>query len=260
MDAKITNQLAEIDKLKKTLDGLRPFDQMVWSYFQNHLDALLTYNTNAIEGSTLSFGDTKDILEKGQIYKPANTREILEVLNHRDALRYIETLRQKPPYIVSEAEVLAIHKNILKGIHNERAGVYRCEPVYIRMQSGQVKNFPDWQKVPDLTRGLLQWLRDSAPKYHPVVLSAELHYRFVAIHPFIDGNGRAARLLMNLLLLQNGYPLADISLGKRAEYMLAISTADNTQDLTEFYLVVLAAVQEMLELYVKTFTERIIWQ
>ncbi|MDR1323013.1 MAG: Fic family protein [Candidatus Margulisbacteria bacterium] len=264
MDKKITNGLADIDRLKGELDALKPFDAEITRYFKDYLDAELTYNTNAIEGSTLSFFDTKEILQKGYVYKATPTREILEVINHRDAIRYLETLTSKPPYIVSVEEILNLHREILKGIRNDRAGKFRQEDVYIRIRNADgtagVKNFPEWQKAPDKITALLQWLRDNERNYHPVILAAEFHYRFVSIHPFIDGNGRTSRLLMNLILLQNGYPYANIKITDREKYITAITTADKTQDMTEFYLVVVDALITMLQLYIKTFKERIIWK
>ncbi|MDR1453294.1 MAG: Fic family protein [Candidatus Margulisbacteria bacterium] len=265
MNADVISKLKEIDRLKKELDGLQPFDKTVWEYFKAYLDTELTYNSNAIEGSTLSLWETKEILDKGYVYKTTPTREILEVINHRDALRYLETLTSaKPPYIISTAEILNLHREILKGIKNDRAGKFRQENVYIRLKkedaSTAVKNFPEWQAVPELVTDLLRWLRDSEKNYHPVILAAELHYRFVAIHPFIDGNGRTSRLLMNLILLQNGYTFANVAMQHRTTYINAITTADNTQDMTVFYLVVIEALKTMLELYIKTFKERIIWK
>jgi Fic family protein len=91
-------------------------------------------------------------------------------------------------------------------------------------------------------------------------LAAELHYRFVMIHPFIDGNGRTARLLANLILLQNGYPYASITVKSKDRYLEAISIADAKKDMGMFYLIVIDAVTEMLKLYIKTYKERIIWK
>jgi Fic family protein len=264
MDQKITDRLTAIDLLRKELETLKPFDTEIMRYFKDYLDAELTYNTNAIEGSALSFFDTKEILQKGYVYKATPTREILEVINHGDAIRYLETLAPKPPYIVSAAEILNLHREILKGIRNDRAGKFRQESVYIRVRNVdgtvEVKNFPEWQEVPDKVTALLQWLRDNKQNYHPVILAAEFHYRFVSIQPFVDGNGRASRLLMNLILLQNGYPYANIKMADREKYIAAITAADKTQDMTEFYLVVMDALITMLHLYIKTFKERIIWK
>ncbi|MDR1323036.1 MAG: Fic family protein, partial [Candidatus Margulisbacteria bacterium] len=176
---RIEARLAEADKLKKRLDKFRPFDVTIEEHFKKYLDIVLTYESNAIEGNTLSLNDTKRILTRGQITKPASTREIFEVINHRDAIRYIETLANKQ--LVSKKEILNIHKNILKNISDKNAGAFRKEGVYILPTYGEapIKHFPKWQQIPSLTKELLQWLNNNAKKYHPILLAAELHYRFV---------------------------------------------------------------------------------
>ena len=260
MDINIEDKLSEIDMLRQKLDSFRPFDKELLSYLNTYLDAELTYNSNAIEGSTLSFNDTKFILNDGYIPKGHNVQEILEVINHRDALRYVETLAEKSPYIISEAELLNLHREILKGINNHYAGKYRNDAVYIRTGSGKIQHFPEWQEVPEQVIKLLQWLRDHETHYHPVILASELHYRFVSIHPFIDGNGRTSRLLMNLILLQNGYPMANIKMDNRPAYMEAIEYARENKDMAKFYLVIIEALKEMLELNIETFERRVVWK
>jgi Fic family protein len=257
---KIKTKLAEADKLKKRLDKFRPFDVTIEEYFRKYLDIILTYESNAMEGSTLSLNETKGILTRGRISMPATTREVFEVINHRDAIRYIETLTNK--YLVTQKEILGVHKNILKHIRDDKAGKFRKEGVFILPSYGKfsIKYFSNWKQVPSLIKKLLQWLNDNAKKYHPILLAAELHYRFVMIHPFVDGNGRTARLLANLILLQHGYPYANITVKSKDRYLEAITTADSTKDMTAFYLIVIDAVIDMLKLYIKTYKERIIWK
>jgi len=260
MEKEIKNKIEKIDELKSSISQFEPFDAQISEHLLKYLDVELTYNSNAIEGSTLSFEDTKGILEKGFVYKATKTREILEVVNHRDALRYIETLKRKAPYLVSIEEILNIHREILKGIDNEFAGKYRNSPVYIRTSEGKIKHFPEFQEVPQLINNLLNWLREKEMQLHPVLLASEFHYRFVAIHPFVDGNGRTSRLLMNLLLIQAGYPMANISVKNRSQYIEAIKIADESNDMQPFFTVVLDALIEMLKLYLETFEKRIIWK
>ena len=260
IDDTILKRLNEIDQLKQRLEALTPYDPVILDYFKKALDVDLTYNSNAIEGSTLTLQETKFILNDGLVSKPKPVREVLEAINHRDAIRYVETLKPHVPHIISEEEILNIHREILKGIHPSYAGTYRTDAVYIKLRTGKIQHFCEWTEVSSKVKALLQWVRDHASEFHPVLLAAELHYRFVSIHPFIDGNGRTARLLMNLILIQHGYPMADIKVESREPYLDAIQLARETENMIPFYEVGIDALKESLMLHIETFEKRILWK
>ncbi len=141
-----------------------------------------------------------------------------------------------------------IHFLILKGISTKDAGVYRVKPVGVRKSNGKIYNFTQPLKIQDELDSFISWLKESQD-LHPIILASEVHLRFVSIHPFIDGNGRTARLLMNLILLQYGYPLAVIKMVNRAEYILSIEKTQDSGQLDDFYTVVADAVNENLDTY-----------
>ena len=254
----LQEQLDHLDQLKATVAALPTLDTTTEQHFHRHVMVDMTYHSNAIEGSTLTLDETKLILNNQITVSGKSLVEHQEATNHAEAMRYIQTLSLKAPYIISEAEILSIHTRLLAGINYAWAGKYRQQPVYIKKQDGRIHEFCDWQNVPSQMMQLLQWLREST--LHPVLLSAELHYRFVSIHPFIDGNGRTARLLMNIVLLQNGFPLTTIRIQHRQAYLEAIDKARQSGDMSPFYQLHLDALLESLELTIKTVRENIIWK
>ncbi len=254
----IQEQLSHLDQLKAQYGALPVLDESTEQHFNRHIMTDMTYHSNAIEGSTLTLDETKLILNNQITVSGKSLVEHQEATNHAEAMRYIQTLSRKAPYILSEAEILSIHERLLAGINYSWAGIYRQQPVYIKKQSGHIHEFCDWTEIPRQIIALLQWLREST--LHPVLLAAELHYRFVSIHPFIDGNGRTARLLMNVVLLQNGFPLTTIRVQHRQDYLEAIDVAKQSGDMNPFYQLHLDALLESLELNIKTHQENIIWK
>ena len=206
-----------------------------------------TYHSNAIEGNTLTLAETKAVLLHGVTVSGHPLREHLEAVNHLEAWRMMRRLASGQED-VTEADVLALHRVILTGIQNEDAGVYRRERVRI---AGASLILPNPLKVPDLMAQLAASLNARAS--HPVLHAARIHYELVAIHPFIDGNGRTARLLMNLLLLRSGYPAALIPVTERASYYAALEAA-NGGDRRPFEALiaerVTASVRDLLRLTV----------
>jgi Fic family protein len=183
-------------------------------YLKTQRQTFIT-NTNAIEGSQLTLEQTKKILELRSRYE-AKDREELEVVNMEQCLGlYDKLLNQKAD--LTEKIILRLHLLLLKTIpsYEGYAGVWRPVNVYIR-DSGY--DFPSWKDVPKLMTELLNWYEKNKDHVHPVELAAIFHTRFVTIHPFADGNGRMARLLMNYILQINGFPFTDIPFSKRDEY------------------------------------------
>lgn len=195
-----------LNKKKQQLDNVRPLPPELVKNLDEWFKVELTYTSNAIEGNTLSRRETAIIIEKGLTIGDKSLIEHIEATNHSKALDLLHKLQQKKPQQITENDILAIHGIVLRGIDDDNAGYYRKVAVSI---SGSSVIMPNPIKVPDLMASFIGWLT-STTDLHPVMIAAEAHYRLVTIHPFTDGNGRTARLLMNLILMMNGYPPAII--------------------------------------------------
>jgi len=209
-----------IDRLKARLDARRPLDPAIVRNLHEDLIVRWTYHSNAIEGNTLTLRETKVALE-GITIAGKTVREHLEAFNHREAILYLESLVSDPaPF--SEWQIKSLHALVLKGIDDDNAGRYRSVNVRI---SGAEHLPPDALHVPELMHGLLQWYHGPGSELHPVERAARIHNDFVKIHPFVDGNGRTGRLLMNLELLKEGYPAAVLPVSERLAYYAALDEA-----------------------------------
>jgi Fic family protein len=207
----------------------------------------LTYTSNAIEGNTLTRRETALVVEKGLTVGGKSLIEHLEATNHAHALDWVKSQVERKRHPLSENDILHIHNLILKGIDDTHAGHYRSVPVRI---SGSAVVLPNPRKVPDLMRDFITWL--NAPgDLHPAQVAAEAHYRLVTIHPFVDGNGRTARLLMNLLLLRHGYPPAIIRKRDRLAYIGALEQAQLGGSIEDYQQLILKAVDRSLDIYLK---------
>ncbi len=188
------------------LAKLRPLPQVVLQRLKSELAIEWTYNSNAIEGNTLTLQETQLVLEQGITIKGRNLREHFEAKNHEKAIYFVEELA-RPKYTLNEKDIFSIHSLVLENIESGFTGRYR---------NGQIRilgaNFipPNFIKVSALMKELLIYTNDNPDKLHQVELISRFHHRFVWIHPFFDGNGRTARLLMNLLFFKFGYPPAII--------------------------------------------------
>ena len=253
----LSTLLTEIDKLKAQYDKLKPFDEKIKEGLKDLFDVELTYNSNAIEGSTLSYSETKQILKEGLSVGGKKMRELMEAVNHKAAIDYIESLKEQSSYEITEQAILNIHDLILRGIDTANAGKYRVDRVRIA-RSRTI--FPNPAKVPELMEHFRQWLQTSTTD-HPVIRAGEAHFRLVTIHPFIDGNGRTARLLMNLMLLQQGFPLFTIKIENRKSYLDSLESAQaGGEGLDDFYVIVVEALKESLEIHIEALAERIHYQ
>lgn len=202
-----------IDDLKVKLDQHRPLSPAIVRNLHEDLILRWTYHSNAIEGNTLTLLETKVVLEGITVGGKA-LREHFEAINHRDAILYVEDIIKKnEPF--SEWQIRNIHQLILKNIDDENAGRYRQQNVLI---SGATTNPPDYTLLNDKMAQFIDWYNTEAHKIHPLERAAKVHADFVGIHPFIDGNGRTSRLLMNLELLKAGYPPSVITVDNRLAY------------------------------------------
>ena len=206
-----------IDSLKNKLDAQRPLSPSIIKNLQEDLILRWTYHSNAIEGNTLTLLETKVVLEGITVGGKA-LREHFEAINHRNAIYYVEDIiKKEEPF--SEWQIRNIHQLILKNIDDENAGRYRQQNVLI---SGATNTPPDYTLLNDKMAQFIDWYNAEADLIHPIARAAKVHADFVGIHPFIDGNGRTSRLLMNLELMKAGYPPCVITVENRLAYYEAL--------------------------------------
>lgn len=236
----------ELDNKKAILDRKRPLPKETLKSLEENFKLEWTYNSNAIEGNTLTLKETKVVLE-GITIGGKTMREHLEAINHKEAIEFLEELINDNREF-SEMDIKNIHALVLKGIDDENAGRYRTENVII---SGATHIPPESVIVPELMEKLIYRYDEWKEKYHPIVVAALLHAEFVKIHPFIDGNGRTARLLMNFETMKNGYPPIIIKTEQRHSYYDALDKGAITGDYTDFVKMVAKQAEGMLDLYLK---------
>lgn len=236
----------ELDGKKQKLDSKRPLPKETLKSLEENFKLEWTYNSNAIEGNTLTLKETKVVLE-GITIGGKTMREHLEAINHKEAIEFLEELVQYNDEL-SEIDIKNIHAIVLKGIDNENAGRYRTENVII---SGASHIPPDAIIVPESMEKLIYRYDEWKEKYHPIIVAALLHAEFVKIHPFIDGNGRTARLLMNFEVMKNGYPPIIIKNEERHKYYDALDVGALTGDYTDFVKMVTKQAEKMIDLYLK---------
>ena len=246
-----TRLIARLDQKKHDLDALRPLPAAAVRRLQEQLTLEWIYNSNAIEGNTLTLQETRLILETGLTIGGKSLREHFEVINHRAAIAYVESLVQEATP-VSPFHVRQIHRLVLAQIDDASAGQYRQLPVRI---AGATHAPPEAWEVAGLMTEWGDWLAADASALHPVEQAALAHHRLVAIHPFIDGNGRTARLVMNLLLMRAGYPPTIIMKTNRRQYYQVLAQADAGKP-APFVNFVGRAVERSLTLFLDACTRR----
>lgn len=208
---------------KRELDRHRPFSAAVLRRLTEEFALEWTYNSNAIEGNTLSLRETELVMNKGLTIGGKTLREHFEVVNHAEAIACLEGFIQRKVDL-SEEFIRKLHRIILKNIDDREAGAYRRHTVRI---VGATDLPPRATKVRGLVSDLIGWYEQHAHLKPIPELAAKMHYRFVHIHPFMDGNGRTARLLMNFILMRNGYPPAVILHVDRRKYYRVLQQADS---------------------------------
>lgn len=243
-------KLEELAVKKKKLDSLKQIPKATLTALEDWLKVELTYSSNAIEGNTLSRRETAEVIEKGisAVISGKPLKDLLEARNHAEALEFIKDLakKRKGHQFITEDDIKAIHKIILTGIDENWAGTYRQTEVFIK---GSNAEFPSHKEVPSLMKNFVTWMQGQQ-KSHPVRIAADAHFRFVNIHPFVDGNGRTTRLLMNLILILNGYPMAIIRNEERSNYLTTFDDALNDNNMQPFYELIEKAVERSLDAYI----------
>lgn len=225
--------IKELDLAKKKLDKQRKFD----SYrIAQALELEYTFESNRIEGNTLTLKETDLVINEGLTISGKSMREHLEAINHKDAIAYVKHLIDNKTEF-NERELLTIHNLILRGIDAANAGKYRTVQVMIK---GSAHMPPAPFLVAKQMEDYFIWYEQHKTKMHPVLLAAEMHERLVTIHPFIDGNGRTSRLVMNLLLIKHGYVIANIKgdAASRMNYYNALELVQTQKSKYDFLLLI----------------------
>ena len=235
----------QIDRKKALLDSKSPLPKYTTKSLREKLILEWTYHSNAIEGNTLTINETKVVLE-GITVGGKTLREHLEVINHREAIvRYVEEIVHKEESL-SEWQIKNLHRLVLKGIDDAYAGVYRDQQVFI---SGASHVPPTPYLIKEQMEQMMEWYQAEAIFLHPVERGAMLHAIFVGIHPFIDGNGHTARLLLNLELMKEGFPPVIIKVANRLEYYDALDKAHTSKNYNDFTKLVATEVEDSLNIY-----------
>jgi Fic family protein len=238
--------LSYLQELKKKLDSFRPVPHSITKNLDEWYKVEFTYTSNAIEGNTLSRAETALVVEKGLTAEGKSIVEHLEAINHVKAWEYVQSLQSQKVPSVSEKNILTIHSHILHAIDDSNAGRYRSVPVRI---AGSTVVMPNPLKVPFLMNEFITWLRTT--KEHSVDIAIKAYFKFVSIHPFTDGNGRVGRLLMNLILIQGGYPPVIIRKEDRRKYIENIEKGQLTGDLSDYVSFMYQAIGDSLNIYLE---------
>ncbi len=240
--------LKRIDQKHSFLQKKRPLSPLLVRKLKEQFSLEMTYNSNAIEGNKLTLKETHLVINDGITVKGKSLKDHLEAKNHHEALYFLfDLIENKKRHTISEQLIRSLQQLIIKDIEDDEAGRYRQGDVII---TGSKHKPPPAYQVPLLMEKLISWVKKNTHKLHPVELAALAHHKLVHIHPFTDGNGRAARLFMNLILMQKGYPLVTILKNDRKKYYRALEKADrdNYEDLGKF---VAHAVERSMNIYLK---------
>ncbi|MFA5855309.1 MAG: Fic family protein [Candidatus Gracilibacteria bacterium] len=251
--------IQKITAVRKKVEQFRPFSKEQESAIQERLRAEWTYNSNAIEGNTLTFGETLFFLREGLTSEGRPLKDYLEAKNHVEAIDGLEDIIQnKRP--LTEGLIKELHGVLMRGMEFSLArgaggqiirkeihiGQYKIQPNHVLTLSGKIHHYADPLHVKDKMEELLKWYH-SKKELHPVERAAIFHYKFVSIHPFDDGNGRMARLLMNLILMKSGYLPCIIKTAHRKKYLEALETVDKKKNFADFVQFVGEELLETLE-------------
>jgi Fic family protein len=257
--------LATVDALKAELDSLRPLKPDQEARILEKLRLEWNYHSNAIEGNQLTLGETKLLLMEGLTASGKPLKDYLDIKGHNHVIDYLVDFIHRKQHL-TEADIREMHRLLLVESYQVTAvtpeggqtskwvqlGKYKTEPNQVQTTTGAVKRFTLPEETPAQMEQLMRWLREEEQKHelHPVAAAAIFHHRFVSIHPFDDGNGRMARLLMNLLLMQSQYPPVVIKIQQRNAYFTALSLADTGQ-LDAFISFIADSLAVSLDLYVR---------
>lgn len=240
--------IQDLEEKLKQLNKLRPISATALQKIKEQFEIEMTYNSNAIEGNSLTLKETFWVIKEGLTIKGKPLKDHLEATNHKEALDFLyDVIDKESKNTISEHFIRQLHQLVVKDSQNDIAGKYRDGDVYI---SGADHKPPSFLDVPSLMRELISWLHKSQKTHNAIELAALLHHKLTHIHPFWDGNGRTSRLVMNILILEAGYPLAIILKNDRKRYYRVLAEADNgnLKPICEF---IAQAVLRSLNIYLK---------
>jgi Fic family protein len=264
--SELVGALAEADLLRERLEALRPLPEKahLWEALQLKLRMEWTYHSNAIEGSTLTLGETIFFLQHGLTVEGKPFKDFLDARNHQEAIEFLfSEIKEGLP--ISESFLRQVNALLLTGVTHTDAidqfgartrkpatpGEYKKLPNTVLQPDGTIYEYVHPFRVREEMERLVAWINGEGQSLHPVIQAAVAHYNFVRIHPFDDGNGRGARILMNLILLKRGFPTVVIRQERRFEYITSLKKADEG-NLNPFALFVAESLRETLSLMVET--------
>lgn len=239
------NRLQDVDKLQQEIARLRPLKRDELRELKEYYRIELTYSSNALEGNSLTETETKIVLEDGITIGGKPLKDHFEAVGHGEAFDLLYQLAKRQG--VTEAEILKLHRLFYARIDQGNAGSYRRKNVIV---TGAQVNFPRPPELKEKMRQFVAEMEEKRASVHPVEYAALLHLGLVNIHPFLDGNGRTARLLMNLALLQRGFPITIIPPVIRTDYLEAVRKG-NAGDVAPFINLVSCMVWESQREYLR---------
>lgn len=245
----LTSELEELSLLQNKWSSQKPLGMVQLAKMKEYFYTEYTYESNQIEGNTLDFQETHLVVNEGITIGGKTMREHLEAINHQEAIEFIVDLVSNN-LDFNESVLRQIHQLILKEIDKRGAGVYRAVPVRI---SGSKHTPPEPYQLANVMEEYFRFYTMKKDKLHPVILAAEMHERLVTIHPFIDGNGRTSRLVMNLILLKHGYPIVSLKgdLSSRQRYYKALEAVQTNHESEDFYRLILERTKNSLKEHLK---------
>ncbi len=235
------NALEKAEQLKNELDNLRPLDAEAEARILQKFRLDWNYHSNNIEGNSLTYGETKALILFGITAQGKPLKDHFEITGHNEAINWIlDLVRDETP--LTEKFIRELHTLLLKETSYKEAktsegkptrrkievGKYKTQPNHVVTVTGETFYFATPEETPAKMQELVEWFRKEKEKAdaNPIILAAVFHYRFILIHPFDDGNGRTARILMNFILMQFGYPPAIIKTEDKENYYAVLRLAD----------------------------------
>ena len=233
---------------KKRLDSIRPLNKEHLKLIKEQMEIEYIYNSTSIEGNTLSLNETRLILEEGITISGKSLREHLDVINQKEAISWIEEFIKNKAKI-KESDIIELHRLTLKAISNYWAGKYKISQN--RVLGSKLKTTPPYKVHSEMNN--LVYKIENNKEFNTIELAAYVHHELVRIHPFVDGNGRTARLLMNLILMREGYPPIVIAKKERKKYFESLEKA-HFGNFRDFFNFIARAAERSLNLYLNALT------
>ena len=249
----------KVDTLKAQIDKKKNQDNNLWATILQKLKVDWTYNSNSIEGSTLSRGDTHFFLTEGLTVEGKPFKDFLDAKNHIEAIDYLYEIVSNQRGI-SEGLMKELNALLLSGVTYTKAqdakgnptrkkataGEYKKQPNHVLLPSGEIHRYVEPIHVQSQMQELVEWLENSKESLHPIYVASIVHYNLVRIHAFDDGNGRGARIIMNLILMNKGFFPAVVRTEKKRKYLASLQEADKG-DIVPFISFIASELIETLE-------------